>query len=58
MIAAYIALAAFFLIALAKTLSHHADRVIDEIHAAELREIDRERKQRQYEANLAAKWVG
>lgn len=54
MIAAYIFLAAFFLIALARTISHYADRVIDEVLAAELRQIDRERRQREYEANVAA----
>lgn len=58
MIAAYIVLAAFVLIALAKTLRYYSDRVIDEILAAELRGIDRERKQRQYDANLSARWQG
>jgi hypothetical protein len=58
MIAAYIILAAFVLIALAKTLRYYSDRVIDEILAAELRGIDRERKQQQYAANLSARWQG
>ena len=56
MIAAYIVLAAFVLIALAKTL--RSDRVIAEIHAAEQRGIERDRREQQYAANLAAKWVG
>ena len=46
------------LIAIARTIRTHADRVIDEIFAAELRQIDRERKQREYDANLGAKWRG
>lgn len=58
MIALLIICAAFVLIATALTISHHADRVIDEILAAELRQIDRDRKQREYDANLSAKWRG
>ena len=50
--------AAAVLVATALTIHTHADRVIDEILAAELRQIDRERKQREYDANLAAKWRG
>ena len=46
------------LIATALTIRTHSDRVIDEIFAAELRQIDRERKQREYDANLAANWRG
>lgn len=51
-------LAAFVLVAFALTVRFHADRVIDELLAVELRQIDRERKQRQYDANLAARWRG
>lgn len=58
MIAVYIIAAAFVLIAIARTISRYADKVIDEILAAELRQIDRERKQREYDANLAARWRG
>lgn len=58
MIAATIILAGFLLVAFALTIRHHADRVIDEVLAAELRQIDRERKQRQYDANLSARWRG
>lgn len=58
MIPAYIVLAAFVLIALAKTLRYYSDRVIDEILAAEQRGIERDRREQQYAANLAAKWVG
>jgi hypothetical protein len=58
MIAAYIVLAAFVLIALAKTLRYYSDRVIAEVLAAEQRGIERERREQQYAANLAAKWVG
>jgi hypothetical protein len=53
---AVIILAGFVLVAFALTISHHADRVIDEILAAELRQIDRERKRREYDANLAERW--
>jgi hypothetical protein len=48
-IAATIILAGFVLIAFALTIRYHADRVIDELLAAELRQIDRER-------TLAARW--
>jgi hypothetical protein len=34
------------------------DRVIAEILAAEQRQIDRERRSKQYAANLAARWRG
>lgn len=57
MIAATIILAAFVLIAAGITARHYADRVIDELLAAELRQIDRERRQREYDANLSARWV-
>ena len=58
MTALLIIAAAIVLIAIALTIRTHADRVIDEILAAELRQIDRERKQREYDANLSAKWRG
>lgn len=58
MIAVYLTALAFVLIAAGLTIRHHADRVIDELLAAEQRGIERERKQRQYDANLAAKWRG
>lgn len=34
------------------------DRVIAEILAAEQRQIERDRKQREYDANLGARWQG
>lgn len=40
-------LAAFVLVAFALTVRFHADRVIDELLAVELRQIDRERKAKQ-----------
>jgi len=58
MTALLIIAAAAVLVATALTIRTHADRVIDELLAAELRQIDRERKQREYDANLGAKWRG
>jgi len=58
MTALLIIAAAAILFATALTIRTHSDRVIDEIFAAELRQIDRERKQREYDANLAANWRG
>lgn len=58
MIALTIILAGFVLIAFGLTVRHHGDRVIDEILAAELRQIDRERKAKQHDANLKARWQG
>jgi hypothetical protein len=49
---------AFVLIATAATIRRYADKVIDEVLAVELRAIDRERKAKQYDANLNARWQG
>ena len=51
-----------FLVGLAMVgfgISHRrfGNKVLDEILAVELRQIDRERKAKQYEANLTAKWM-
>lgn len=48
--------AAIVLIAFAQTVRHYADKVIDEILAAELRQIERAKKAREYDANLSARW--
>lgn len=48
--------AVIVLIAFAQTVRHYADKVIDEILAAELRQIDRAKKAREYDANLSARW--
>lgn len=55
-IALTIIIAGAVLIAFGLTARHYAEKVIDEILAAELRQIDREQKARQYDANLAARW--
>lgn len=59
---AYLLLAAATTAALLLTWAfvakHHADKVIDEILAAELRQIERERKARNLDANLSARWSG
>lgn len=49
---------AFVLIAAGLTHRHYAGKVIDEILAAELREIDRERTAREHDADLKARWQG
>jgi hypothetical protein len=49
---------AFVLIAFGLTIRAARDTIVDEILAVELRAIDRERKQREYDANLAARWIG
>jgi hypothetical protein len=49
------------LIACGMAWKRHTDAIIDEILAVELRQIDRERKQqrqREYDANLSARWRG
>lgn len=58
MIALTIVLVGLALIGAGVSSKRNADRVIDEILAVELRGIDRERKQRQYDANLSARWQG
>ena len=58
MIGLAIVLAGFVLVAAGLTARHYADRVIEEIHRAELREVDRERRQREFDANVSARWVG
>lgn len=57
MIAAALILTAA-LAALVLLAKHHGDRVIEEIHAAELRQIHRERLAKQHAANLSARWRG
>ena len=51
-------LAALVLIGLGISMKRLGDRVVDELLALELRQIDRERKAAQYAANLAARWQG
>lgn len=58
MIALTIVLVGLALIGAGVSSKRNADRVVREILAAELRGIDRERKQRQYDANLSARWQG
>ena len=58
MIALTIVLVGLALIGAGVSSKRNADRVIAEIHAAEQRGIERERREQQYAANLAAKWVG
>ena len=53
MIAAYIVLAALFLIALSRTIGHHANRVVDALAAIEQRQAETERN-RGLDANQAA----
>ena len=48
--------AVIVLIAFAQTVRHYADKVIDEILAAELRQIDRDRVASQHAANVNARW--
>lgn len=46
------------MLATGATIRRHADRVITEVLAFEQRQIERDRKARQFEANLAARWRG
>lgn len=57
MIALYSTLAAFVLIAVAQTVRHYANRVIDEVLAAEQRQIERVQAAG-LEANRSARWQG
>ena len=57
MIALVIFAVAAVMIATAATIRRHADRVIDEVLAAEQRQIARERN-RGLDANVAARWQG
>lgn len=56
MTALVIIAAAVVMVATAATIRRHADRVIDEVLAFELRQIERDRRAREYDANLAARW--
>lgn len=56
MTALVIVLAGLLMIGLGVSLKRLGDRMVDEILAAEQRQIARERRQREYDANLAAKW--
>jgi hypothetical protein len=58
MIALTIVLVGLALIGFGVSSKRNADRVIAEVRAAEQRGIERERREQQYAANLAAKWVG
>ena len=51
-------LVALALVGLGISMTRLGDRVVDELLAVELRQIDRERKAAQYDANLAARWQG
>ena len=58
MIALTIVLVGLALVGFGVSSKRQGDRVVAEILAAERRGIERARRERQYAANLAAKWVG
>lgn len=58
MIALTIVLVGLALIGFGVSSKRQGDRVVAEILAAEQRGIERARREQQYAANLAAKWVG
>ena len=51
----YVVSAAAVLVAFALTVRHHADRVIDEVHATEVRQIERVQAAG-LNANAQARW--
>lgn len=57
MIALTIILVALAMVGAGISFRRFGNKVLDEILAAELRQIDRERKAKEYEANLTAKWM-